>query len=107
MVIEIITPYGEDLDDYTLSEYLSKNFPEKNFDNVTPLFISTHDSNAGTHHRVILIHSEQQKRSPLSFQDFNDLNPVRRNDKLDKASRYDSKNNNSLIDNNEGVPPPK
>ena len=36
---------------------------------------------------------------PLSFQDFNDLNPVRRNDKLDKASRYDSKNNNSLIDN--------
>jgi gliding motility-associated lipoprotein GldJ len=36
---------------------------------------------------------------PLSFQDFNDLNPARRNDKLDKASRYDSKNNNSLIDN--------
>ncbi|AWL08246.1 gliding motility lipoprotein GldJ [Aquirufa nivalisilvae] len=36
---------------------------------------------------------------PLSFQDFNDLNPVRRNEKLDKASRYDSKNNNSLIDN--------
>ena len=40
---------------------------------------------------------------PLSFQDFNDLNPVRRNDKLDKASRYDSKNNNSLIDNNSRV----
>ena len=36
---------------------------------------------------------------PLSFQDFNDLNPARRNDKLDKATRYDSKNNNSLIDN--------
>lgn len=36
---------------------------------------------------------------PLSFQDFNDLNPVRRNDKMDKASRYDSKNFNSLIDN--------
>ena len=40
---------------------------------------------------------------PLSFQDFNDLNPVRRNDKLDKASRYDSKNNNSLIDNKSRV----
>jgi gliding motility-associated lipoprotein GldJ len=40
---------------------------------------------------------------PLSFQDFNDLNPVRRNDKLDKSSRYDSKNNNSLIDNKSRV----
>jgi gliding motility-associated lipoprotein GldJ len=40
---------------------------------------------------------------PLSFQDFNDLNPMRRNDKLDKASRYDSKNNNSLIDNKSRV----
>ena len=40
---------------------------------------------------------------PLSFQDFNELNPVRRNDKLDKASRYDSKNNNSLIDNKSRV----
>jgi formylglycine-generating enzyme len=36
---------------------------------------------------------------PLSFQDFNDLNPVRRSDKDDKASRYDSKNQNSLITN--------
>lgn len=36
---------------------------------------------------------------PLSFQDFNDLNPVRRNDKDDKVGRYDSKNNNSLITN--------
>jgi formylglycine-generating enzyme len=36
---------------------------------------------------------------PLSFQDFNDLNPVRRNDVLDKQSSYDKKNNNSLIDN--------
>jgi len=36
---------------------------------------------------------------PLSFQDFNDLNPIRRNDFLDKASQYDKKNNNSLIDN--------
>jgi gliding motility-associated lipoprotein GldJ len=36
---------------------------------------------------------------PLSFQDFNDLNPVRRNDKEDKESRYDSKNNQSLITN--------
>ncbi len=36
---------------------------------------------------------------PLSFQDFNDLNPVRRTDKDDKASRYDSKNQNSLITN--------
>jgi gliding motility-associated lipoprotein GldJ len=36
---------------------------------------------------------------PLSFQDFNDLNPVRRSDKDDIASRYDSKNQNSLITN--------
>jgi gliding motility-associated lipoprotein GldJ len=36
---------------------------------------------------------------PLSFQDFNDLNPVRRNDVLDRQSSYDKKNNNSLIDN--------
>ncbi|MHA8065199.1 gliding motility lipoprotein GldJ [Aquirufa sp. ROCK2-A2] len=36
---------------------------------------------------------------PLSFQDFNDLNPVRRNDVLDRQSLYDKKNNNSLIDN--------
>lgn len=36
---------------------------------------------------------------PLSFQDFNDLNPVRRTDKDDKATRYDSKNQNSLITN--------
>jgi gliding motility-associated lipoprotein GldJ len=36
---------------------------------------------------------------PLSFQDFNDLNPVRRSDKDDKATRYDSKNQNSLITN--------
>lgn len=36
---------------------------------------------------------------PLSYQDFNDLNPVRRTDFLDAASRYDKKNNNSLIDN--------
>jgi gliding motility-associated lipoprotein GldJ len=36
---------------------------------------------------------------PLSFQDFSDLNPIRRNDFLDKASLYDKKNNNSLIDN--------
>jgi gliding motility-associated lipoprotein GldJ len=36
---------------------------------------------------------------PLSFQDFNDLNPVRRSDKDDKAKRYDSKNQNSLITN--------
>lgn len=36
---------------------------------------------------------------PLSFQDFNDLNPVRRTDKDDIATRYDSKNQNSLITN--------
>jgi gliding motility-associated lipoprotein GldJ len=36
---------------------------------------------------------------PLSFQDFNDLNPVRNTDDLDKASMYDKKNNQSLIDN--------
>jgi len=36
---------------------------------------------------------------PLSYQDFNDLNPVRLNDDLDKADKYDKKNNQSLIDN--------
>lgn len=36
---------------------------------------------------------------PNSYQDFNDLNPIRRNDYLDEASNYDSKNFNSLIDN--------
>jgi formylglycine-generating enzyme len=37
---------------------------------------------------------------PLSFQDFDDLNPIRRNGFLDKASGYDKKGNNSLIDDN-------
>ncbi|MES2731558.1 MAG: gliding motility lipoprotein GldJ, partial [Bacteroidota bacterium] len=37
---------------------------------------------------------------PLSFQDFDDLNPIRRNGFLDKATGYDKKNNNSLIDDN-------
>ena len=37
---------------------------------------------------------------PMSFQDFDDLNPIRRNGFLDKASGYDKKNNNSLIDDN-------
>ena len=40
---------------------------------------------------------------PLSFQDFDDFNPVRRNDTLDDAAGYDEKNNNSLINNNTGV----
>ncbi len=36
---------------------------------------------------------------PLSHEDVNDLNPIRRNDYLDNAKNYDRKNNNSLIDN--------
>ncbi|WP_337043324.1 gliding motility lipoprotein GldJ [Emticicia sp. 17c] len=36
---------------------------------------------------------------PSSFQDVNDLNPIRRNDYLDEESLYDKKNFNSLIDN--------
>lgn len=36
---------------------------------------------------------------PNSYQDFNDLNPIRRNDFLDEEKLYDKKNNNSLIDN--------
>ncbi|WP_456319143.1 gliding motility lipoprotein GldJ [Arcicella lustrica] len=36
---------------------------------------------------------------PLSYEDFNDLNPIRRNDYLDNAKNYDRKNNNSLVDN--------
>jgi formylglycine-generating enzyme len=40
---------------------------------------------------------------PLSYSDINDLNPVRRNDYLDKEKNYDKKNNNSLIDNKSRV----
>lgn len=36
---------------------------------------------------------------PLSSQDVEDFNPVRRDDTLDTQDGYDSKNNNSLIDN--------
>ena len=34
---------------------------------------------------------------PLSFQDFEDLNPVRRNDYLDENEMYDTENYNSMI----------
>ncbi|AWV99748.1 gliding motility lipoprotein GldJ [Arcticibacterium luteifluviistationis] len=40
---------------------------------------------------------------PGSYQDFNDLNPIRRNDYQDEDGMYDSKNYNSLIDNNQRV----
>lgn len=36
---------------------------------------------------------------PNSYQDFNDLNPIRRNEFLDEEKNYDKKNFNSLIDN--------
>lgn len=36
---------------------------------------------------------------PGSYQDFNDLNPIRRNDYLDEEKLYDTKNFNSLVDN--------
>lgn len=36
---------------------------------------------------------------PGSYQDFNDLNPIRRNDFLDEENLYDKKNFNSLVDN--------
>ncbi len=36
---------------------------------------------------------------PNSYRDFNDLNPVRRNDFLDEEKNYDSKNFQSLINN--------
>lgn len=36
---------------------------------------------------------------PNSYQDFNDLNPIRRNDYQDEAANYDKANFNSLIDN--------
>jgi gliding motility-associated lipoprotein GldJ len=35
---------------------------------------------------------------PLSYQDFDDLNPLRRNGFLDPSEKYDKKNSNSLID---------
>jgi formylglycine-generating enzyme required for sulfatase activity len=37
---------------------------------------------------------------PLSYEDFNDLNPLRRNDYLDEEKNYDVKNSNSSITNN-------
>lgn len=40
---------------------------------------------------------------PLSYEDFNDLNPIRRSDYLDKEKTYDKKNNNSLVDNKSRV----
>lgn len=40
---------------------------------------------------------------PLSYQDINDLNPIRRNDFLDKEGTYDKAHNNSLIDNKSRV----
>ncbi len=40
---------------------------------------------------------------PLSFQDVEDFNPVRRDDTLDPAEGYNSKNNTSLIDNSARV----
>lgn len=40
---------------------------------------------------------------PLSSQDVEDFNPVRRDDVLDPAGGYDSKNNTSLIDNHARV----
>ncbi len=40
---------------------------------------------------------------PHSSQDVEDFNPVRRDDTLDPAESYDSKNNNSLIDNHARV----
>lgn len=40
---------------------------------------------------------------PLSYEDMNDLNPIRRNDFMDNAKNYDRKNNNSLIDNRSRV----
>lgn len=37
---------------------------------------------------------------PLSFQDFDDLNPIRRDGTIDEANNYDTGNYNSLISNN-------
>jgi len=37
---------------------------------------------------------------PLSFQDFEDLNPIRRDGTIDAADDYDTENYNSLISNN-------
>lgn len=36
---------------------------------------------------------------PNSYRDFKDLNPIRRSDYQDEEKNYDSRNNNSLIDN--------
>ncbi|MGR3811278.1 gliding motility lipoprotein GldJ [Jiulongibacter sp. NS-SX5] len=40
---------------------------------------------------------------PNSYQDFNDLNPIRRNDYRDEEKLYDKDNFNSLIDNQQRV----
>lgn len=40
---------------------------------------------------------------PLSYEDFNDLNPIRRDGYQDEAKNYDKSRNNSLIDNHARV----
>jgi formylglycine-generating enzyme len=40
---------------------------------------------------------------PMSYEDFNDLNPIRRNEYLDEEKNYDSKNSNSSVTNKSRV----
>ncbi|MGL1933629.1 MAG: hypothetical protein OCD01_01345 [Fibrobacterales bacterium] len=69
LICEIITPYNEFLDEYHIEDHLKSNFPEKTFDLFRTYYISTHDSNAGTHHRILVVHASEHKGAPLSFQD--------------------------------------
>jgi Tfp pilus assembly protein PilN len=69
LICEIITPYNEFLEDFQIEDHLISNFPEKNFDLYRTYYISTHDSNAGTHHRLLVVHASEHKGAPLAFQD--------------------------------------
>ncbi|MGL1900986.1 MAG: hypothetical protein OCC49_02535 [Fibrobacterales bacterium] len=69
LICEIITPYNEFLDEYHIEGHLKSNFPEKTFDLFRTYYVSTHDSNAGTHHRILVVHASEHKGAPLAFQD--------------------------------------
>ncbi len=69
LITEIITPYGDELQEYELIEHLNNNYPEKTFDLYSSLNVSTHDTNAGTHHRMLVVINGAEKSAPLAFQD--------------------------------------
>ncbi len=69
LITEIVTPYGDELQEFELIEHLNNNYPEKTFDLYSSLNVSTHDTNAGTHHRMLVVINGAEKSAPLAFQD--------------------------------------